>query len=540
MSRNSRVTCLAFLAFVMCVACDLKFDSSTNRTLDGERTTLLSTSGEIRFPSWSPDGKTILYSVVSRNSRFVFLNRETNQDSTFLKLNFQIANYDFSPTGTELVYQKEDSLFRYDIPMERHEYLHSALGARRLRWSPDGQKVGISNNNQLFLYDLPSGSLTTLEQHTGPIHEHFSWASDSRRVVFAEALNDIMAIKIWDVAIDSVRSLVEDGSRNYFPDWAPDGSAITFIRQELIEGVALTPKLFVINPNSSEISGLIDTGPIREAIWSADGSLLLIRQGESFSIHLPDGRLVESTNINTDARWHHREKTLITMKPENISEVLAAAYPEMSVFRLSEGTLRARSAWLPDGRTAIIADGNRSLKRMNVVTGGSSFLTDRFNRQITATDFSITSDGKWIAYNSERSLVIVRLAEDGTEGTETLLSARYETPSWNPQGTALICRNADSNGFTIIEITDGLPTKFTDVPNTGGVRNPIWSPDNRELGSRIASQAGNVIVILNPDGSDRRTVVENAVLAGWSPDGRQLLYIRNHTLQVAHTSGSFE
>ena len=70
------------------------------------------------------------------------------------------------------------------------------------------------------------------------------------------------------------------------------------------------------------------------------------------------------------------------------------------------------------------------------------------------------------------------------------------------------------------------------VPKTADMTNPAWSPDGTVLAaSSLDDQGFDDLYTMKPDGSERRLVLENAHSPSWSPDGKQLVVVREGTAE---------
>ncbi len=97
-------------------------------------------------------------------------------------------------------------------------------------------------------------------------------------------------------------------------------------------------------------------------------------------------------------------------------------------------------------------------------------------------------------------------------------------PVWSPDGSRIALSVPEGSGHAIAVVNaDGSNLR---VLTEGGLYNlPTWSPD----GAQIAFSFGDGIIVMNADGSNRRTVLRR--LAGdeyrkmsWSPDGSRIAF----------------
>jgi uncharacterized protein (TIGR03437 family) len=132
-----------------------------------------------------------------------------------------------------------------------------------------------------------------------------------------------------------------------------------------------------------------------------------------------------------------------------------------------------------------------------------------------------------VSDNGSPKLNLVRA--DGTGQFYFVEAGRGTLPSWSPDGTRLafesdytiVVINADGTGRRTLPIRKSYPTT------------PTWSPD----GTQIAYAATGGVYIINADGTGEKQITQFPALpiAGtmrWSPDGKRLLYTSNKVYTV--------
>ena len=83
------------------------------------------------------------------------------------------------------------------------------------------------------------------------------------------------------------------------------------------------------------------------------------------------------------------------------------------------------------------------------------------------------------------------------------------------------------SGISLVE-PDGSAVRL--VPGTEEMSEPAWSPDGSLLamtGFTSADAPTPNVYTVEPDGSDRQLVLENAQSPSWSPDGKRLVVVRD-------------
>ena len=94
------------------------------------------------------------------------------------------------------------------------------------------------------------------------------------------------------------------------------------------------------------------------------------------------------------------------------------------------------------------------------------------------------------------------------------------------------------NGLIAVSSPEGIyvvdPSAGTTklVRKTADMTNPAWSPDGTVLAaSSLDDQGFDDLYSMKPDGSERRLVLESAHSPSWSPDGKQLVVVREGTAE---------
>lgn len=213
--------------------------------------------------------------------------------------------------------------------------------------------------------------------------------------------------------------------------------------------------------------------------------------------------------------------------------------------RLTSNTARdAEPAWSPDGkRIAFVSDrdGRSHIYIMNA--DGSNAVRHTHSGDNYSPAWS--PDGQKITFSSRREgqfNIYVMSVDSGLE-TRVGFDRGYNSyPAWSPDGKTiafssdwrafdflfdLYAMNADgSNIRTVMEgpffWVDGLTFYFQ----------PAWSPNGSQLAMVVCTWAfdncypNSTVVVANPDGSGRKTLVEAGGYARptWSPDGTMIAF----------------
>ncbi len=133
-----------------------------------------------------------------------------------------------------------------------------------------------------------------------------------------------------------------------------------------------------------------------------------------------------------------------------------------------------------------------------------------------AMDPAVSSDGRWLAFSSDRGGLWLRaLAGGSAHALKDGLSDARE-PAFSPDGMALAYRSEANGGGVYLQRLDGGSPGLL-AP--GGHR-PRFSPDGR----RIVYHTAAGVFVVEIDAGEPRLLYPSASDAAWSPDGRQLIF----------------
>ena len=120
----------------------------------------------------------------------------------------------------------------------------------------------------------------------------------------------------------------------------------------------------------------------------------------------------------------------------------------------------------------------------------------------------------------------------GTDGSElTQIGVSGSRPAWSPDGlrVAFIGHVGEDEGLFTAALNGSLPTKILDYLKElkGSPQNVSWSPDGAQLLLTSRLNHGNVVDVVNADGSDIKTLTPRVLIGSvtptsWSPDGSRI------------------
>lgn len=244
---------------------------------DGENLRRLAGSPDIIYsPTWSPDGRKLMYMVKSDlETRLIERDMTTGRTRTVFGPDAVVLTPTYSPDNTRIIFGLD-----LGAGFELHEYdVTQACCLKRLTrtrsadnlsptYSPDGDRVAFHSNRtgrqHIFVMDAAGGSATILSPF-GERVEYAApdWSPTSDEVVFHGASRGTFQLMLADASRpgSQIQQLTSVG-RNEDPSWAPDGRHIVFT------GVAAgAVGLYVIDTKTGQVRRLA-SGNLRLAEWS--------------------------------------------------------------------------------------------------------------------------------------------------------------------------------------------------------------------------------------------------------------------------------
>jgi Tol biopolymer transport system component len=463
-------------------------------------------------PSWSPDGKIIVYSgevngvsqILKRSINSVVPDQLTREQSD---CSFPI----WSPDGTRVYYIRDGNLWtigsggglpqmvqsnvqrasispdgqalavaRADVAGQGGLWIASPPGAEPkayaqapfakrtfivadIHFSPDGKKIGVSmitgeRGPEFWVLPFPRGQPTALHflSNLANLHE-FTWMPDSRRAIVAVELAMRNRGQIWmaDTERDRLRPLSISVASPTNPSVSPDGRVLAFSADQSDFDLIEIP---------------LHGGPTRSVLATAANE-------HSAVWHPSDDAFAYVTDRNGgDEIWVHMrgsDRPVVTERDFNSGRTFYLEGPAFS----------------PDGQhiafTRRVWGGTTSIW-ISPVAGGPAVRLRALKNSHRSPNWS--PDGDWITYVSISG------------GKTSLLKARV----------------GGSGGSQILK--DNL---FFDFPQ--------WSPDGRWITYGMPNEFG----IISPDGQTKRVLSKESWMAcAWSRDAKAIYGLRSVHGQV--------
>ena len=234
--------------------------------------------GEVRHPSWSPDGKTVIY---QKNFRELSVKPAFGIDARVDLLSTIGDMPAYSPDGDRIVLtpsvgkpmvvMNADGTNQHQVLDNNGKIITFPL------WSPDGNSI-VFGIGSFFDRPVKPGQLGIIRPDGSGLRmltdEKFSsgfasWAPDGKRIVYRVMGDGHQGLRIMNVEDGKITTLTTD--YDTFPMWSPRGDLISFC--SFREGDF---DIYTIRPDGTDVKKLTDShGNDAHPAWSPDGNWIL-------------------------------------------------------------------------------------------------------------------------------------------------------------------------------------------------------------------------------------------------------------------------
>ena len=446
---------------------------------------LTATSGVDAQPSWSPEGKSLVFSS----------DRSGNPDIWILPLG-----------GGDLLQLTDD-------PSED----------ARAAWSPDGRQIAFVSSRGhgarldqsvvQFGYSL-GGGIWVVPSYGGTpapvLDEAFnpSWSPDGRRLAFDASFDGPR--RIWTAAADGtdrlrVSSDRSEGVAHIRAQWSPDGRWIAYERQE--GSLTTSSDLQIVSSSGGTPVPVVNDGSRNLAPSWATDSTIVFSSDRSGTLKLWIQRIDRSTG-----------------KPSGHPvQLTTGAGTEV------DATVSPNGRSIAFGSTRFVED----LWSLELNAAGTRVAGEpRLILGAAWNDVSpaLSPDGRTLAFASDRgggsSLWTLELAR-GEPRALTEGPSRDMQPVWSVDGrsVAFFSDRAGNNDIYVVPVGGGAPVRLTSDPAED--INPFWSPDGSRLAFMSDRTGRQEVWAMEADGANARRLTNvgaTAHTARWSPDGAWILF----------------
>lgn len=521
-------------------------DGSNERTL---------TKADDDSPSWSPDGKSIVFS--SRRgvtSQLFVMDLARGTERRLTNDPYQDLSPVWSPDGKRIAMLSfRDGLGQIFVMRADGssvvQVTHTARPVSTPTWSPDGNTIAYnSDDGGLHVVQADGSTEHTLPEFSD-VTSAPAWSPDGQRLAWVRNYGG------WDIYLQHfgekhVTGLTQDRARKAFLNWSPDGHALAYV--SWMDG---EPEIYVLDTASGKQQRLTNGkgSQFQSPAWSPDGKqIAFVVQTHGFGLYQMDADGSNPTpivvnNFNNDTpAWSASAQKLafiahlplppvpagqfrpITMGPPDseIRQIFVTDLTGHSPQRLTtEQTAIYRLAWSPDGQQVAF---NSSVFEVGPTLGVVALDGSTKQKVASATLYDWSPDSKKLLV-SGLSLV------DVAHGNASFVTGSYETDNdgaWSPNGKRIYF-SRQTSGTHISQIygidADGKSERALTTSSDNFWPQP--SPDGRLLSYLSTTDTGTTLNVMNIDGSNPRALTKPIVRyasylldRAWSPDSQHIVF----------------
>jgi Tol biopolymer transport system component len=516
----------------------------------------------LTYVDWNSGGNLAVRDLTTGVNRLLTNNKGPQADSS----QFAVIST-VSPDGKQVAYTWSIKQDHYDLRLigmdgsgarvlyrdKQDSYIEPAA------WSPDGKHILATVSRQIVLVSVADGSVRVLTSGSGwPGKNPFS--PDGRYIVYdCRSKPDSPERDIFLLAIGSGREipLIQHPADDGVLGWAPDGQRILFasdrsgtkdawlieVRDEKVHG---TPLLVKSNLPRMNPIGFTRSGSYYYGTGTASTELYLATLDQAVSKFLnppapaiqrfvlpyteptfsPDGRyLAYLLHGGSSSNRFIAIRSLETGKDRQLPRNFRRLFPQLS--------------WFPDGLSLLVAGAHQSnygIYKVDVQSGNVTVLVDAGPNVFLATPQS-SPDGKVVFYKrniwkregpseTPQYTTLRRELETGQE--KVLLGAWNNSMAVSPDGRQLAV--ATDKELKLVPAAGGEPRDLLTVAAPESLSSVAWTPDGRQLLFLRGSKPSSDLWRIPAEGGQPQKI-------GPLPKGAQGLRVHPDGQRLAFTAG---
>ena len=250
-----------------------------------------SVKGVFNNPSWSPDGKKIVYDREVGNVWPPY-EKAFSSDKQFQLIRSGVFP-SFAPSGFQLICNDKTAGIMHNQIMQMnidgtHRFIlfgDSVKSALAPVYSPKGDKIAFGFGRffqsikgpaigDIAIINSDGSHLLVLTDGSGN-YGFPSWSPDGKKLVYRGATDSTLGLYIIDIETKKITRITHD--RDNFPGWSPDGNLIAFTSKK-----NNNYDLFTIKPDGTALKRITtDPGNDAHSVWSPDGKWLAFSSGKT-------------------------------------------------------------------------------------------------------------------------------------------------------------------------------------------------------------------------------------------------------------------
>ncbi len=474
-----------------------------------------SASGVEDYPSWSPDGRTVVYQSDQSGNWDIWVTQVESRQA--VNRTADNPTNDLRPT-----WSPDSQWIAFFSEREGGGYfVMPAVGgkARKVasspawglyptaaRWSPDGKQIvyalGQAGQPSLEILTLGTGASRKLPLQQGPINNtviDISWSPDGQWLAYARAISDISATsEVCLTRLSDGRSfqLTDGATRDVSPTWSADSRVLWFVSTRGGTSDLWTYTLGPKDPPKGTPQQVTTGFEVLRAALFADGRRLAITKGRIVRNVFRAPLLAERP-----ATW--ADTTQITSDE--------ADFETVDVSR--------------EGRLAVASDRSGNWEVWTMSSNGEDLA------QLT-TDPAVDAGPRWkpdgselVFYSSRTGHREIWVLPIGGGPARQLTRGEEESwyPTWSPDGREVTARRL--SGLSAVSVQDGRERRLTTHPSD---QLPDWSPDGQwVVFSAVRDGVPRLWRVPASGGSAERMTTRTATCPRWSRDGKRIYFVRS-------------